>query len=146
MNRSDRAVQLFKQGFNCSQSVLCAFAEDFGLDFETAARLASPFGGGIGRMRDVCGAVSGALMALGLKRGYSVAGDINSKSELYKTVQDFADKFRHENGSIYCRELLGLKKACPNDPVPTPRTERFYKSRPCAELVRSAAELLEQLV
>lgn len=146
MTVSDRAVQLFMQGFNCSQAVFCAFAEKFGIDFETAAKLASPFGGGIGRMRDVCGAVSGALMALGLRRGYSDAGDLKAKSELYKTVQDFANNFRQENGSIYCRDLLGLKQSGKDAPNPTPRTKEFYKSRPCAELVRSAADLLEQLI
>lgn len=141
--KAETAKNLFLEGYNCSQSVFGAFADELGIDFETAMRLASSFGGGMGRMREVCGAVSGMFMAAGLKYGYSDPHDQNAKAKHYKLIQDLASQFREENGSIICRELLHLP-AGPDLPVPQSRTAEFYRKRPCAELVECAASILEQ--
>lgn len=136
------AEQLFLQGFNCSQSVLAAFSEEIGMDRETALRLSSSFGAGMGRMREVCGAVSAMFMILGLQYGYSDPKDSGAKAEHYRRVQQVAEEFRKENGTIICRELLGLPKG-PDSPVPEPRTQTYYQKRPCAELVKSAAQIIK---
>lgn len=133
---------LFLQGFNCSQSVLGAFSDEIGLDRETALRLSSSFGAGMGRLREVCGAVTAMFMTVGLKYGYSDPNDSDAKTEHYRMIQELAEKFRRENGSIICRELLGLP-AGPDSPVPSARTKEYYANRPCAEIVKSAAKLLE---
>jgi len=143
MGKKELAMRLFKDGYNCSQAVFGAFADDLGLDFETAVKIASSFGGGMGRMREVCGAVSGMFMAAGLKCGYSSPTDFQSKTEHYKLIQDLAAEFRAENGSIICRELLGLEGK-DNNYVPSERTNEYYKKRPCEELVGQAAEILEK--
>lgn len=136
----ERAVELFRQGYNCAQSVLGAYCEDLGIDFETAVRLSSSFGGGMGRLREVCGAVSGMFMVAGLKRGYSSPADIEAKTEHYRLIQSLADRFRKRNGSIVCRELLGLDDR--SDPNPDKRTAEYYKKRPCVELVSFAAQII----
>ena len=142
---ADKAVQLFKEGYNCSQSVFAAFADKYGIDQELALRLSASFGGGMGRMREVCGAVSGMLLAAGLETGAVDGSDREGKAANYKEVQTLADLFREENGSIICRELLGLEqKDGRTPPVPEKRTEEYYKKRPCVELVRCAAEILEK--
>ena len=133
---------LFLEGYNCSQSVFGAFADELGIDRETAMRLTSSFGGGMGRLREVCGAVSGMFMVAGLKYGYSDPHDQTAKAQHYKRIQDLAADFRSENGSIVCRELLGLPSG-PDSPVPAERTADYYKKRPCAELVKCAAEIME---
>lgn len=143
MSKKEQAMKLFKDGYNCSQAVFGAFADELGLDFETAVKISSSFGGGMGRMREVCGAVSGMFMAAGLKCGYSSPTDNQSKTEHYKLIQDLAAEFRAENGSIICRELLGLEGK-DNNYVPSERTNEYYKKRPCAELVGQAAEILEK--
>ncbi len=141
-DKGETAKQLFLEGYNCSQSVLGAFADELGLDRETAMRLASSFGGGMGRLREVCGAVSGMFLVAGLKYGYSDPHDKTAKTKHYKRVQDLAAAFRGENGSIVCRELLHLPGG-PESPAPAERTAEYYKKRPCAELVKCAAEIME---
>lgn len=131
---------LFKQGYNCSQAVLLAFCDELNLDKETAARLASSFGGGIGRMREVCGAVSGMCMVAGLCKGYSDPKDMEGKKRHYSLIQKMANEFKKKNSSIICRELLGLSAGA-DSPSPSPRTAQYYKKRPCAELVGIAAEI-----
>ena len=137
------AKSLFESGYNCAQAVLCAFADVTGLDQDTALRLASSFGGGLGRMREVCGAVSGAAMVLGLVCGSPDPTDHTAKTAHYHRVQDFARQFRERSGSIICRELLAGVGTPGDDPEQ--RTAAYYKKRPCAELVAQAAEILEQL-
>ena len=139
--KSEKAKELFKSGYNCSQSVLGVFCEELGLDFNTAMKISSSFGGGMGRMREVCGTVSGMFMAAGLMFG----GDNSSKAELYAKIQDLAERFKKENGSIICRELLqGIESS--TSPVPDERTEKYYKKRPCVELVGDAVEIFESYV
>ncbi|MDR1630892.1 MAG: C-GCAxxG-C-C family protein [Oscillospiraceae bacterium] len=139
---SEKAKSLFHEGYNCAQAVFAAFCDETGLDFETALRLSSSFGGGMGRLREVCGAVSGMLMAAGMIFGYSDPKDKAAKAEHYALVQALAKRFEVENGSIICRELLGLsvKK---ESPALEERTESYYKKRPCADLVACAAEILD---
>ncbi len=137
------AKNLFKEGYSCSQAVAVAYAEEMGLSKETAARLASPFGGGMGRMREVCGAVSGMLMVLGMLYGYDDPQDAQSKRQVYALTQQLAARYREENGSIICRELLGLGAGV-SDPNPEARTETYYRKRPCADLVACAVDILEE--
>lgn len=144
-DHGEAAKNLFFQGYSCSQAVLCAFCDMTGLDTETAARMASSFGGGLARMREVCGAVSGAAIVLGLLRGYSDPKDSEAKKAHYQLVQEFARRFKEENGSIICRELLSGVSAAPGN-VPEARTEAFYKKRPCAELVFQAARIVDELL
>ena len=145
MSKKEKAMAYFKEGFNCSQSVFLAFAEEYGLDKQTALKLSSSFGGGMGRMREVCGSVSGMLMAAGLIYGYDSPNDNDAKREHYKRVQQLAGEFREKNGSIICRELLG-QTGKDNSFVPSERTDEYYKKRPCAELVGDAAEILEKYI
>ena len=134
------AQQNFKCGYNCCQAVLLAFCDELGLDKETAARLSSSFGGGMGRMREVCGAVSGMFMVAGLNRGYSEPTAHKEKAEHYDLITEMAKEFKQENGSIICRELLaGVSKT--EGTQPEERTQEYYKKRPCAELVACAAEI-----
>lgn len=139
------ARSLFMQGYNCAQAVLCAFGDVTGLDNDTAARLASSFGGGLGRLREVCGTVSGAAMVLGMAKGYATPGDQQAKAAHYHTVQEFARRFREENGSIICRELLSGVQTVPGDD-PEPRTPEYYRKRPCPELAACAARILDQML
>ena len=143
MNHSERAVELFVEGYNCAQAVAAAFGDLTGLDEKTAARMASCFGGGMGRMREVCGAVSGMLMVAGVLYGYDDPKATKEKRELYAQVQAMAGQFRQELGSIVCRDLL---KNPPSDPNPTPRTEQFYKDRPCARMVATAAGIMDEFI
>ncbi len=143
--KAKRAKELFKEGYNCSQAVLGAFCDELDLDFESAVKMASSFGGGMGRLREVCGAVSGLFLAVGLKYGYTSPEDSAEKAKHYELIQQLAEKFREKNGSIVCRELLnvGEKK---ESHIPEKRTEMYYKKRPCAELVEDAAEIFEKLL
>jgi len=138
-------MELFKQGYNCSQAVVAAFCEDTGLEFETAIKLASSFGGGMGRLREVCGAVSGMFMVAGLQYGYTDPKDKTAKSEHYQLIQQLAEMFINHNRSIICSELLGQKGKVAGH-VPEERTEVYYQKRPCAELVGDAAEIMHQLM
>ena len=143
MNHSEYAVDLFVQGYNCAQAVAVAFCDMTGLDENTAARMASSFGGGMGRMREVCGAVSGMLMVLGLLYGYDTPGDDAGKKLQYQAVQALSSQFREQTGSIICRETL---KNPPSDPNPSPRTAEYYAKRPCARMVLTAAEILDAYI
>lgn len=143
MTKREKAMSLFKEGYNCSQAVFGAFAEELGLDLETALKISSSFGGGMGRMREVCGAVSGMFMTAGLKYGYSSPKDVKAKTAHYKLIQELAEKFKDKNKYIVCRQLLGLEGQDKNY-VPSERTDEYYKKRPCAELIGDAAEILEQ--
>ena len=141
--KSEKAKELFKSGYNCSQSVLAVFAEELGLDFKLAMKISSGFGGGMGRMREVCGTVSGMFMAAGLMFGPSDNSDPKAKGELYKKIQELAKRFKEQNGSIICRELLeGVESS--TSPNPSERTEGYYKKRPCVDLVGDAVEIFEQ--
>ena len=144
MDHREKAAELFVTGSNCAQAVAVAFCDVTGLEPELAAKMASSFGGGMGRMREVCGAVSGMLMVLGLLYGYDDPGEEDvAKKAHYALVQKLAGQFREQNGSIICREILNNP---PSAPSPTPRTAEFYKTRPCARLVVCAAELLDAYI
>ena len=143
MNHREKALENFMKGYNCSQSVVVAFCDVTGMTPEYAARLASSFGGGVGRMREICGAVSGMLLVAGLLYGYDTPGDDVGKKKHYALVQHLAGQFRDKEGSIICREIL---KNPPSDPNPTPRTAEFYAKRPCGRLVALAAEILDEYI
>lgn len=144
MDHSQKAYDLFTEGYNCSQAVFASFCDITGLDLDLALKLSSSFGGGIGRLREVCGAVSGMLMAAGVIYGYNDPKDHIAKSEHYKRVQELAYKFAEENGSYICRELLGLEGA--SDPNSPKRTKEFFEKRPCHEICRTAAKLLDDYI
>jgi len=142
---SDYAKELFKKGYNCSQSVFVAFCDETGLDIEDALKISSSFGGGMGRLREVCGAVSGMFMVVGMKYGYTDPTDKSKKSEHYKLIQSLAKRFENKNQSIICRDLLKLTSKL-EAPIPEDRTEAYYKKRPCAELVEYAAQILDEYI
>ncbi|MBO5975109.1 MAG: C_GCAxxG_C_C family protein [Paludibacteraceae bacterium] len=139
--RSEKAVEYFKEGYNCAQSVYMAYADIFGLDTELAAKIIAPLGGGMGRLREVCGAVSGMFLVAGLHLPTNDPKNRDMKIRNYAAVQYLANEFAQQNGSIVCRELLGLdvKKEAP---IPEERTSSYYKKRPCAEYVRMAATIV----
>ena len=143
MEHSLKAAELFVNGYNCAQAVAVAFCDVTGLEEKFAARMVSSFGGGMGRIREVCGAVSGMFFVLGLLYGYDTPGDDVSKKRLYTDVQALAAKFREQCGSIVCREIL---KNPPTDPNPSPRTEEYYKTRPCARMVLVAGQLMDEFI
>ena len=143
MDHGSKAAELFLSGYNCAQSVVIAFSDLTGLDEAFSARMASSFGGGMGRMREVCGAVSGMLLVLGLLYGYDTPGDDVSKKAQYTVIQQLSGKFREEVGSIICREIL---KNPPSDPNPSPRTAEYYAKRPCARMVCTAARILDEYI
>lgn len=134
MNRVEKAEALFKSGCNCSQSVFAAFADELGLDEEMAKRIACGLGGGVGRMREVCGAVSGASLVIGMRLG-------PDKAKAYPAIQDFCAKFKEKAGSIICRELLEGTGATSGG-LPDARTVEYYENRPCLGLVKLAVTLL----
>lgn len=142
MDRREKAQKYFKQGFNCAQSVVMAYHDLTGLTEEESARLASSFGGGLGRMREVCGAVSGMAIVAGILFGYDDPKAPGAVQEHYALVQRLAGEFKERNGSIVCRELLGDRS--PLRSAPEPRTEEYYKKRPCVELVGDAVEILSR--
>ena len=137
MTREEKAETLFMSGLNCAQSVFGAFAADYGLDEEVAAKLSCGLGGGVGRMRETCGAVTGAALVLGLKYG-------PDKLQVYPYVQEFCAKFKAECGSIVCRELLEGTGATQGG-APEARTAEYYRKRPCVELVKLAVKIVETL-
>ena len=143
INRADRAEELFRQGYNCSQTVFAAFADVLGITVEEAAKQASPFGAGFGKLREVCGAVSGMTMVAGHLKGYSDPTDSEGKKALYHLIQDMCAEFEKRMGSIICRDLLNIK---PGEDLPEPavRTEEYYQSRPCIKACRAAAEIVEE--
>lgn len=143
-DRVEKAVSLFREGYNCAQSVVAAYADLYGIDTETALKLSASFGGGMGRMRQVCGAVSGMFMINGLNNGQTDPSDKEAKQRNYAKVQELAAAFRSENGSILCGELLaGTCRKVSDDPQPSERTPEYYRKRPCAEYVRCCAQLIE---
>lgn len=143
MDRSIKAKEYFKKGYNCSQSVLLSFSDLIGIGEQEALKIAAPFGGGMGRLREVCGTVSGMFLALGLIFYDAENISTESKTELYKREQELANRFRAKNGSIICRELLsGIKTD--SSPIAEARTEEYYKKRPCTELCALAAEIMEE--
>ncbi len=143
--RSEKAEALFKSGYNCSQSVFAAYADIFGIDTETALKISCGLGGGCGRQRELCGAVSGAVLAIGMKYGTTDGADIDGKKLCYEKVREFSDLFRETNPSIVCRELLGLSQK-EESATPEKRTDAYYKKRPCAQIVKDSAEALEKII
>ncbi len=142
-DRVHYSEELFKKGCNCAQAVVCAYADKLGIDEKTLLRLSCSFGGGMGRMREVCGTVSGMFIVAGLLYGYDDITDRSLKANHYKLIQDLAAKFREKNGSIVCRQLLGLEKP-EGTYVPEERTEQYYKKRPCCGYVKDAVRILEE--
>lgn len=142
--RGRAAEENFLSGYNCAQAVVCAFADEIGLSVDAAARMASGLGGGVGRLREVCGCVSGMALVYGMLRGYSAPGEAGQadKARLYADIQEMARRFRAEAGSIVCRELLG-PEAAQTSPVPAQRTAQYYESRPCPRLAGLAGTVLE---
>lgn len=143
MDKAGKAKELFEGGCNCCQAVFCAFRDETNLSEEDALRLSAGFGGGMGRMREVCGAVSGMIMVLSNKFASTDPNNHEKKKELYALIQKAAGEFKEENGSIICRELLGLSEKS-SDPNPEARTKEYYKKRPCSELVHCAAAIAER--
>lgn len=144
MTKAEKAVELFKSGYNCSQSVVGAFAEDLGFDFETAMKMSESLGGGMGRMRLTCGAVSGMSVLAGMKHSKAQGGDLETRRLVYGLVQKMAEEFKSKNGSLICAELLGPNLPKDSGAVPTPRTEEFYKKRPCIGCIADCAEIAEK--
>ena len=143
MTHSEKAAELFLQGYNCAQAVAVAFCDVTGLDEKFTAKTISAFGGGMGRLREVCGAVSGMFMVLSYLYGYDDPNASAEKKQLYTRVQELAGKFREINGSIICRELLNNP---PSDPKPSPRTAEYYAKRPCVRMVMTAADLMDEFI
>ena len=140
---SEKAVENFKSGYNCAQSVFLAFAENFGFDKETALKLSSSFGGGMGRLREVCGAVSSMFAIAGLKKGYTSPNNDDLKTQHYELIQSLAEDFKSEFGTIICRELLELPEG-KDSPVPEKRTDEYYQNRPCEAFIRHAAKIISE--
>ena len=150
-SRVEQAGALFKEGYNCSQSVFAAYADLFGMDRETALKVAASFGAGIGRMREICGAASGMFLTAGMLTGATEGKDQTAKKNNYEVVQRLAQEFKKENGGSYiCRELLGLdkdgKKVVPGDTTPEARTEEYYRKRPCLRTIQGAAAIIERML
>ncbi len=146
MTKAEKARELFLSGYNCCQAVAGAFSEEMGMELDVVTKICSPFGGGFGRTREVCGTVSGMMFVLGALRGYNDPNAREEKSRVYREAQELINKFKEDNGSVICRELLGLQKGEDVSPVPLERTGRYYKKRPCAELCAYAAGLLEDKI
>ena len=142
---AQKAMNLFKEGYNCSQSVFLAFKDLYGIDRHTALKLSSSFGGGMGRLREVCGSVSGMFLTAGILYGYDSPKDRSSKTEHYKRIQELARSFEELNGSIVCRELLGLDQK-KESYVPEERTKDYYRKRPCEQIVGCAAYIIEEYI
>ncbi|WP_343208400.1 C-GCAxxG-C-C family protein [Anaerolentibacter hominis] len=146
-SRKAKVDSLFKQGYNCSQAVFAAYSDLFGVDEETALRVASSFGGGIGRMRGACGAVTGMCMVAGLATGSTDSADKEAKQHNYAVVQQMVNEFRETAGSIVCRELLGLdENEDTSNTKPDERNKEFYEKRPCAQLVLDAADIIDRVL
>lgn len=139
--RVARAVELFMKGYNCAQSVTAAFADEYGYTEEQALKMSASFGGGIGRMRETCGAACGMFILAGLETGCVDAADRQGKADNYALVQQLAEEFRRENGSLICADLLGLRERKPQSPNPDERTQTYYMKRPCVKMVETAARI-----
>jgi len=145
MNHSEKAKELFNSGYNCAQAVFLAFSDLTGMDEKTATMLSSSFGGGMGRLREVCGAVSGAFMVAGILYGPTDPNDHDAKMKHYARIQALAARFKEINGSYICRELMGLPQG-PSDPEPEKRTEDYYHRRSCGDYVEIAARILDEYI
>lgn len=143
MKNSEKAVELFCEGYNCAQSVFGAFADEIGLDVKQALKTAAPFGGGVGRLREICGACSGMLMVFGWLYGYenTETGDVKAKH--YEQTRKLCENFSSLNGSIICREILENAEI---GGTPEKRTDKYYAERPCVRCVRTAAEIIENYI
>ena len=139
--RIKKSVELFKSGFNCSQAIVAAFADMYGFTEEQALKMSASFGGGIGRMRETCGAACGLFMLAGLEKGTTDPKDKEGKAANYALVQELAAIFKERNGSLNCGELLGLKKDTPIISTPEERTSQYYAKRPCVKTVEEAAKI-----
>ena len=139
--RIEKAVALFKEGYNCSQSVVAAFTDRYGFTREQALRMSASFGGGIGRMRETCGAACGLFMLAGLETGAVDGADREGKAANYALVQQLAEEFKKRNGALKCAELLGLSKKEPVVSTPEARTPQYYAKRPCVKMVEEAAKI-----
>jgi C_GCAxxG_C_C family probable redox protein len=157
----EKAKELFLEGYNCSQSVFVAYADRYGLDKELALKLSASFGGGMGRMREVCGVVSAMFMVAGMETGQVHPRDPEAKKANYDMVQKLAKRYKEEYGSIICKELLGLvpmpgkekkneekvlQAAEFTDTTPAERTEEYYKKRPCLEQIQRACDILDEVI
>ena len=144
-SRVEQAVATFESGYTCAQSVFVTYADLFGMDRQSALKLASPMGGGVGRMREICGVVSAMALLAGLKEGNTDPENEEGKERIYLLVREMADQFKEKNNSIICRELLGLDH--PSDsPTPSARTPEYYKKRPCEQVIGIAAAIMEKYV
>jgi len=144
MSKIEKVISSFRGDFNCAQSVLSSFAPQYGLDKDTALKLATGFGGGMGRMQNTCGAVSGAFMVIGLKYGMGLNGDIEARNKTYELVREFTKRFQEINGSINCKELLGCD-------INTPEGKEYYDQndffeKKCFEYVKNSAKILEEIL
>ena len=152
-SRRELGMKYFRQGYNCSQSVVLAYLDLLDMEKEQAMKMSQPFGGGMGRMRQVCGAVSGMFFVLGALKGSAAPENLEAKKETYDFVQKLAADFEEKNGSIICRQLLGLEEkqssvgeAFRIGTTPEPRSEEYYKKRPCESLVGDACEIMEEFL
>ena len=142
VSRQEIAESYFRKGYNCSQSVFAAFAKDYGFDEETALKISASFGGGLGRMGEVCGCVSAMAIIAGLETGSTRENDAAGKQQNYEVMQHLAEEYKKlSGGSIICRELLGLDGS--SSPKPSERTEKYYQKRPCIQLVKDACTIIE---
>lgn len=144
-SRVMQAVRTFESGYTCAQSVFATYADLFGMDRETALKLASPMGGGVGRMREICGVVSAMALLGGLKEGNIDPENEDGKEQIYLLTRKMADRFKEKNHSIICRELLGIEGR-EESARPSERTKEYYASRPCSRLVADAAEIIEEML
>jgi len=142
-SKAELAKEYFEEGYNCCQAVTLAFAEDAGLSKDMALSVASSFGGGFGRLREVCGAVSGMCIIAGAKYGYTSPLATDEKAEHYALIQNLCKEFKEKNGSIICKVLTGLEV---QGHIPEARSKEYYQKRPCADLVYDAAEILEKYI
>lgn len=144
-SKGEQAEALFREGYNCTQSIALAFCEEIGIEKGKLLKMVSSFGGGMGRLREVCGAVSGMFFVAGALYGYDDPKDMQAKKEHYTRIQELAAQFRAQTGSIVCRELLGLEGK-DHRPEPGARTPEYYKKRPCPQMIRLAAEIMEDYI
>lgn len=146
MSKKELAIALFEEGFNCAQAVSAAFCEETGVSKEAMVKMASGFGGGFGRLREVCGAVSGMVLVANMLYGYESPTDNERKMAWYKDIQSIILEFKERNGSYVCHELLNLPENAEKSPVPEKRTAEYYRKRPCKEIVGEAADILEKFI
>ena len=145
VSRVEQAVSTFEEGYTCAQSVFATYADLFGMDRETALKLTSPMGGGIGRMREVCGVVSAMALLAGLKEGNTDPENEEGKEKIYLLTRRMAEKFKEKHETIICRELLGIQ-GMEMSAKPSERTKEYYRERPCSKLVATASGIVEEML